>query len=287
MMAETKEWQGTTHGSKWMLETLIAWLRHTSLYLPYCCMGVIILFYMLFNHKGYAASYGFFHHRLAMNPLKAFRHVYLNHFRFGQIIIDRFAMYAGHRFQIEIDHPELFDELEQQESGFIQLSAHIGNYELAGYSLTPRRKNIYVLVYGGEKETVMQSRSQILSEHRVSMVPISPDMSHIFILNKALQSGDIVSMTADRLFDSMRSIICDFLGAKAKFPIGPFAIASQRKVPILTAFIIKTGTKSYKIHLHRLNGTDKDTLAQNYVNVLETIVLQYPTQWFNFYNFWI
>lgn len=285
-MAETKQWQGTTHGSKWMLETLIVWLRHTSLYLPYCCMGVVILFYMLFNHKGYIASYRLFRNRLTMNPLKAFRHVYLNHFRFGQVIIDRFAMYAGHKFKIEIDHPKLFDELEQREEGFMQLSAHVGNYELAGYSLTPRQKEIYVLVYGGEKETVMQSRTQILSKHRVSMVPINADLSHIFILNEALQSGNIVSMTADRLFGSSRSITCDFLGAKASFPIGPFTLAAQREVPVLTAFILKTGIKSYRIHLNRLEGTTKEALAENYVNILETIVRQYPTQWFNFYNFW-
>lgn len=286
-MTDTKDWQGTTHGSKWLLKSLIAWLRHSSLYLPYGCMSVIVLFYMLFNHKGYIASYHLYHDRLKMKPLKAFCYVYLNHFRFGQVIIDRFAMYAGHKFQIDIDHPELFDELETQAGGFMQLSAHVGNFELAGYSLTPRNKRIYVLVFGGEKEIVMQSREEIMSGHHISLVPVSPDLSHIFTLNSALQTGNIVSMTADRLFGSSRSITCDFLGAKAKFPIGSFSLATQREIPVLTVFVVKTGTKSYRIHLHRLAEATKEALAKSYVNILEETVRQYPTQWFNFYKFWM
>lgn len=241
---------------------------------------------MLFEHRGYLSSYGLYRRRFGMNPLKAFFYVYLNHFRFGQIIIDRFAMYAGHTSRIDVDGQKLFDELERGTSCFIQLSAHVGNYELAGYSLVPVHKEFYALVFSGETETVTASRMQMFADHHVNMIPVSSDWSHVFVLNEALQKGNIVSMPGDRIFGSPRCITCRFFGTPAKFPLGPFILAVQRNIPLLAVFVMKTGAKTYRIHVRRLKGDNKEALAQCYADELEKIIKQYPTQWFNFYNFW-
>ena len=58
---------------------------------------------------------------------------YRNHCLFSQVVIDKFAMYAGKSFDVAIEGTDRFKELEQQDAGFVQLSSHIGNYEIAGY----------------------------------------------------------------------------------------------------------------------------------------------------------
>ena len=284
---EHADWIGVTGGTPWMQRMLIRWFRHTSLYVPYWCMGWMVPFYMLFHHQGYLASYRFYRYRFKMSSWKAFGYVYLNHFRFGQIIVDRFASYAGHRFRFEVVGQETFDKLEKGEAGFLQLSSHVGNYELAGYSLTPHHKTFHALVFAGETETVMASRSRLFAGHKVRMVPVRPDMSHVFILSDALRAGDIISMPGDRIFGSPRSIVCDFLGGKARLPLGPFAMAVQREVPVLAVFVMKaSGVKSYKIYVRQLQGGNTAELAQCFATELEHIIKLYPTQWFNFYDFW-
>lgn len=280
------EWKGTTGGTPWMQRMLIRWFRHTSLYLPYFCMGWMIPFYMLFGRKGYLSSYRFYRRRLALNPLKAFVYVYLNHFRFGQIIIDRFAAYAGHRFHFDVDGQEVFDSLESAAGGFVQISSHIGNYELAGYSLVPSHKTFHALVFGGETAEVMASRASIFATHKVEMIPVAADMSHIFRLNAALADGDIVSMPGDRIFGSPRSVSCDFIGGKAKFPLGPFALAASRGAAVLAVFVMKTSVKAYRIHVVRIEGDNASALCRSFAGEVEKIVKKYPTQWFNFYDFW-
>ena len=94
---EHKDWTGKTGGTPRMQRMLIRWFHHTSLFIPYWCMGWMVPFYMLTRRQGYLASYRFYRRRFHMNPIKAFAYVYLNHFRFGQIIIDRFAAYAVRR----------------------------------------------------------------------------------------------------------------------------------------------------------------------------------------------
>ena len=125
------------------------------------------------------------------------------------------------------------------------------------------------------------------------MIPVKADMSHLFTINKALSDGDIVSMPADRLFGSQKSVTCEFLGAEAKFPVGPFAVAVQREAPVLSVFVMKESTKSYRIYVRRIDvpqtGSSvekRQAIAREYVAELERVIRKYPTQWFNYYDFW-
>ena len=292
-----EEWKGRTDGANWMHRWLIASLRFLDLRFVYTGMAVFVIpFYMLFSHKSYVAMYHYFRQQHHFGPLKAFRYVYLNHFRFGQIIIDRFAAYAGKQFQFELEGNDQFVDLCQQESGFVILSCHVGNYELAGYAFKSETKRYCALVFSGEAQTVMKNRSRLLSENNISMIPVSSDMSHIFLMNDALTNGDIVSIPADRIFGSPRFVECDFLGSKARFPLGPYAMALQRGVPTIAIFIMKHSAHKYKGYIRRIeidssvttkNRTERATaLAQSFASEMEDILRRYPEQWFNYYEFW-
>ncbi|MDR3118548.1 MAG: acyltransferase [Mediterranea sp.] len=290
-------WNGKTGGQPWMQRMLITWLRLMDIRILYFMMGWVVPFYMLCNRKGYTSTYNFFRKRFAFSPLKSFRYVYLNHFRFGQIILDRFAFYAGKTFKFEIDGYERFKHLASREEGFLQLSSHIGNYELAGYSLVAKEKHFNVLVFSGETETIMRNRARVLSKNKMCMIPVKEDMSHVFLLNKALNNGEIVSMPGDRIFGSPKYVECLFFGEKAKFPIGPFAVAVQRKVQVLAVFVMKESVDKYKIFIREVNiGSAEEgqlsqkekmeKLAKVFATELEKVVRMYPVQWFNYYDFW-
>ena len=141
-MADTlqhNEWSGKTDGQPWMQRSLIAMFRVMPLWLPYGMMGLVVPFYMVFHRKGYQSMYQFFRMRMGYGRWKSFWSVYANHFRFGQIILDRFGVYAGKQYRFTNEGQELMDELETHPEGFILLSSHVGNYEIAGYSLKPKK----------------------------------------------------------------------------------------------------------------------------------------------------
>ena len=227
------EWNGRTDGTPFMQKALIVLFKVVPLEVMYGVMALVIPFYMLFNHKGYLAMYHFFRQRLGMGWLGAVGHVYLNHFRFGQVVLDRFATYAGVRFKLTIDGNENYLRLNAGEKGFMMLSSHVGNYEQAGYVLKSDRKSFNALVYSGESATVMDGRKRQFVDSNIHMIAVQADMSHLFLLNSLLDEGNIVSMPADRCFGSSKSVTCRFFGAEAQFPLGPFATAVQKEVPAL------------------------------------------------------
>ena len=287
------EWSGKTGGLPWMQRGLIPLFRVSPLWLPYGIMALVVPFYMLFGRKGFRAMYRFFRERCQYGPWKSFWHVYANHFRLGQIILDRFGVYAGKRYHFLKEGQELMDGLATHPEGFMLLSSHVGNYEIAGYSLKPKAKRLNALVFAGETATVMENRQRLLSQNNMNMVFMKEDLSHLFALNAALDNGEIVSMPADRIFGSKKSVECRFFGATARFPMGGFAMAVQKEVEALAVFVMKEGMRTYHAYvraLHRDPSSDKREqirqLAQDFANQLEDVVRHYPTQWFNYFDFW-
>ena len=287
------EWSGKTDGQPWMQRSLIAMFRVLPLWLIYGVMALVVPFYMIFNRKGYKAMYRFFRDRLGYGRWKSFWKVYANHFRFGQIILDRFGVYAGKKYRFIVDGQELMDELEKHSEGFVSLSSHVGNYEIAGYSLKPKSKRFNALVYAGETATVMENRQKMLSQNNMSMIPVREDMSHLFLLNNAIDNGEIVSMPADRIYGSQKAAECMFFGEKARFPLGAFALAAQKNVSMLAVFVMKESYRTYHAYVREIQ-CDREAkireqmcqLAQNFADNLEEIVKKYPTQWFNYFDFW-
>lgn len=296
-MPHHEDWRGNTAGTPWMHRLLIASFRFVGVRPYYILVALFIApVYMLVHHQACLAIWHYFRRQHGFSPWKTFRYTYLNHYRFGQIIIDRFAAYAGYKFKFEMEGFEQFRQLTRQPEGIIVLSSHTGNYEIAGYSLASPEKRYHALVYSGEAKTVMANRSRLFAANNIKMIPIGDDLSHLIEMNNALSEGDIVSIPGDRIFGSPKCIRCDFLGGKASFPLGPFAMAVQRSVPVIAMFVMKHSLAHYKVYIKLLQTAPSQAaasrnaqtalLAQAFADELETILRIYPEQWFNYYEFW-
>ena len=286
-------WAGTTYGNAWMHKWLIRLLRYIDTRVLYLFVAVFVIPVCLVLNPSRGIAYRFFRRRMGYGRMKSAWKTYVNHCFFGQVVIDKFAMYAGKRFNIEIENEQRFLDLAARREGFVQLSTHIGNYEIAGYSLVAESKRMNALVFAGEKASVMKNRDKMFAGTNISMIAIQKDMSHLFEIDNALTNGEIVSMPADRINGSHKFIEHDFLGAKARFPLGPFSVATMRSLNVLAVNVMKTSLKSYKIYVIPLIY-DKEAsrqeqirqLSEAYVAELEKRVREYPTQWYNYFEFW-
>lgn len=291
-MAEQK-WEGTTYGNEWMHKWLIRMLRYLNVRVLYLFVAVFVVPVCLVLNPSRGIAYRYFRQRIGYGRLKSAWKTYVNHCLFGQVVIDKFAMYAGKKFDVEIENYDQFLDLAAKEEGFVQLSAHIGNYEIAGYTLVCENKRLNALVFSGEKASVMRNRDKMFANTNIRMIAISPDMSHLFEIDKALGDGEIVSMPADRISGSPKNVELDFLGAKARFPFGSFSVATMRGLNVLAVNVMKASATAYKIYvapLHYDKGATRQEkirqLSQSYVAELEKRVRQYPTQWYNYFEFW-
>ena len=293
---DSKDWTGRTDGTDWMLRSLIWFFRWMPPRVLYAVMGLVVPFYMLLRRKSFLAIYHYYRQGHGCGRLRAFVNVYRNHYAFGQVILDRFAVYAGRRFSLEIEGNEYYKRIADQPGGAVFLSSHTGNFELCGYLLNSVGKHLHALVYAGEAEAVMENRRRVWAAHNVTMVPVRDDLSHLFAINAALEEGDAVCMAGDRLLGSAKSVVCPFLGRPARFPLGPYALAVQHGVPLVALFVMKESASRYHVYVQpvRLTAEEEalprrqrmEALARAFAAQMERIVKQYPHQWFNYYDFW-
>ena len=286
-------WTGRTFGNEWMHRWLIRLLRHVDVRVMYVFVEIFIIPACLLFSPSRGIAYRYFRRRIGCGRLKSVWLTYVNHCLFGQVVVDKFAMYAGKTFDVEIAGGEKFTELARRPEGFVLLSSHVGNFEIAGYTLVCKEKRLNALVFAGEKASVMRNRDRMFSGTNSNMIAIRTDMSHLFEIDRALAEGEIVCMSADRINGSHKTIVHEFLGAKAKFPLGPFSIATVRSLDVLAIHVMKVARTKYKICVNPLpydKGATRQEqvgqLSEAYVRELERQVLGHPTQWYNYFEFW-
>jgi predicted LPLAT superfamily acyltransferase len=294
MAGKKREWKGVTGGSTFGQRAMKILFSIVNVRVGYFILVFVIPFYMLFARKGYLAIYRYFRRQHGYSAMKSFIGTYRNHFVFGQTILDRFAVYAGRR-NFKIDNPDndLFLHMVHADHGCIIVTSHVGNPELCGYLLSQNTKRINSLIYGGEAKEVQKNRMAILGDNNVRVIPVSDDMSHIFMINEALTNGEMVSMPCDRTFGSSKAVECDFLNGKADFPVGAFVLARQFDVPVIAMSVLKITASLYRVHVTSVpvppEGNKRrqiNEMTRSFAAILEGIVKKYPEQWFNYYNFW-
>ena len=289
-----RQWKGTTFGGEWLHKSLIVALRYIDIRLVYAFAALFIVPICSVVNKSRKSAYDYFRNRLNYGWWKSVWNVYLNHYKFAQVVIDKFAMYAGKRFLVEVEGAEAYHRLEAKSEGFVILSSHIGNYEIAGYTFSSGAKRMNILVFAHEKASVMRNRSNLFDKNNVQMIAIEEDMRHLYEIDNELRSGNIVTLHADRSAGATKSIEGEFLGYTAKFPLGPLNVVTMRGLDALAANVTKVAWNRYKLSFTQLEyyksaprKEQTKQLSRGYIAALEKCVKEHPTQWFNFYNFWI
>lgn len=288
-----RQWAGTTFGNGWLLRSLIRSLRVLNVRILYLGAYIFVVPVCLVLNNSRRTSYAFYRQRMGYGRLRSALMVYANHCRFAEVVVDRFAMYAGRKFKITVEGLENFNERAAKPEGFLHMSAHIGNYEIAGYSLVSDRKRIHAVVFEHEKATVMENRNNMFVRTNIDMIALKSDMSHLFEIDAALTRGDIVSFPTDRFMGQTKFLEVELLGAMAKVPQGPFSVATMRGLDVLAVNVMKEGWTRYRIYVTPLDydrtAPRKEQirqLSQAFAAELEKRVRQYPSQWYNFYDFW-
>jgi Kdo2-lipid IVA lauroyltransferase/acyltransferase len=180
------------------------------------------------------------------------------------------------------------DRLEGLDGGpVISLTAHIGNWEMAGRILAQHSARPTHVVVAVEEAPVLE-RWLRRDGSGLRFVPRSrPTVS--LTLMAALRRGEAVGLQGDRALGNRGDVSVPFFGRPAPFPLGPFQLARAAAVPLLPAFCTLDGNGRYVLRVFEpltiKRGGEGDAL-RTWVAMLEGLVGQKPTQWFNFFDIW-
>ena len=285
--------KGITFGSAWMFKALISMLKTINIKVLYAFMAICVIPVTIVFSSGARLTFRYFHQRRGYGWWKSLRATYKNHCLFGQTVIDKFAMYAGHKFKIAYHGLEDYNQMLARPEAFIQLSAHIGCSEILGYSLHVD-KPCNVLVYGGEKASLMGYRKASFGNMNIRMIPVGMETSHSDEIVGALDRGEILSVFADRLMNINKVVVSTLHGCKVNLAKGPFSLATTRGIDVIMASTMKEKDGSYTAYFTPLpydktlpKSEQRQQLADAYTAEIERLLDIYPYQWFNYSDLWV
>ncbi len=293
-MPDQPAWEGRSRGSARGYHFFVWLLKTAGIRASYRLLVFVTFYYRLFVPAAIHPLRYIYRERMGYNARDTRRLIRRNLIIFGQTLIDKIAVLAGVKHRLSFTHEggENLDNMVADGKGGLIVSAHLGNWEVAGHLLKRLNTTVNILMYDGEDDAVKNYMEQFESRRSFNIIYVREDMSHIYELNAALQRNELICLHADRFRPGNRTISRDFLGKEALFPAGPFILASKLKAPVSFVFAFKETDRHYHFYaepaqVYAGRGTiGMETMLGDYIRLMEQRLKQYPEQWFNYFDFW-
>ncbi|MDO5665341.1 MAG: acyltransferase [Bacteroidia bacterium] len=293
-----KAWTGKTRGGTFGYRFFIFLIDKLGIRFAYIFLAFVVIYFIPFAPKATSASWWYARNILRKNRIQSFGFLFKNYYRFGQTLIDKVAISSGnkeqYKFIFDNSYPR-FLEILNEGKGAILVGAHVGNWEIGAPFFDKYGEKMHIAMLDAEYQKIKEMLEQYSQNRNYNVFPLdeTDGLANIFQVKAILDRNEYICFQGDRFLGNTQTAKVDFLDKKARFPIGPFLLASRLQVPVIFYFSMRNKKMTYKFHFHIAQTVPKVSkskpeilLLTQYTKELEKIVKKYPEQWFNYYRFW-
>jgi predicted LPLAT superfamily acyltransferase len=276
-------------------------IRKAGIGFAYGFLALVAAYFIPCAPRATAAVWFYARKILGYGRLRAVGHLWAHYYRFGQTLIDKIALGAGlgARYRFEFDNYARFLELLDSGSGVVMIGAHVGSWEAGAGFFGDYAARMNIVLYDGEAAAIKRAlNSAGAAGHRFKTIALGDDgLESVLKIKNALDAGEYVCFQGDRYMGgnghggfsngSGNTLEAGFMGLPALFPRGPFRVAARMKTPVVFFYAMRERGRAYRFHFVEAESQSERGLLDEYLTATERVVRAYPTQWFNFYNFWL
>jgi predicted LPLAT superfamily acyltransferase len=256
----------------------------------------LTLYFVAFSAADRAASRQFLRRALGREPGPA--DLYRHFHAFATTILDRVYLLGGQYayFDVHVHGEEVVAGMLARGEGCLLIGSHLGSFEIVRFLGQQARVPRVTLVMYEEGTRQLNAVLNAINPQLAMQVIAMGKLDTMLEVENALAAGDFVGMLADRATAGEATVAHSFLGAPARFPVGPFRVAAILGRPVVLMFGLFRGGRRYDIYFERLPDTavtaraDRDlaiaSAQRRYVERLEHYCRLAPCNWFNFYDYW-
>jgi predicted LPLAT superfamily acyltransferase len=257
---------------------------------------VIAAYFFLFAPRARRASKAYLQRVLGRRPSARDRFRQL--MSFASTIHDRVYLLNDRfdLFDITVAGEDLMRQRMQAGDGAFLVGAHLGSFEVP--RAIGRRQpgpRVAMVAYEGNAQKINAMMAAINPRLAAETVPLG-SLEAMLKVRGLLDEGVFVGMLGDRTPGGEATQVVRFLGAPARFPIGPMRVAALLGAEAILMLGIYLGRNRYRVVFETLadfggvGRTERESAMEaavvRYARRLEEYCREYPYNWFNFYDFW-
>ncbi len=219
---------------------------------------------------------------------------------FGRIVCDRGLVYLeGMKLRFEQRGADRLGQALGSGKGCILLSAHVGNWELAGRLLSRYAPGVPVNLVKVENEDPRERAivDAVMGDQAPAVIDPRDSIAASLAIREALDRGEVVGFLGDRAHGQQPTAAVSFFGSPARMPVGPFQVAQMTGAPILRCFMMRLGHAHYRLEVDRAITVPRpqsrrarrmavEAACAEWAARLESQLRRFPFQWHNFYRYW-
>lgn len=259
----------------------------------------IVAYFLVSSPAARRASADYLRRVLGRAP--GWRDHWRHFFAFASCTLDRIFLLSKRYADLDVtvDRPEAVREAVARGKGCLLFVAHFGSAEaLRLIAVDQRRLPLSILLDRQHGRMLMALLERLNPELAANIIDASERGPNLVLhLKEALEAGRMVGIMADRALATERGVEVDFLGGRARLPVGPWQLAHALQVPIVLGFGCYLGGNRYHARFElfseslRLPRDNREAAiaahAQRYAQRLEWHAREAPYNWFNFYDFFL
>jgi Kdo2-lipid IVA lauroyltransferase/acyltransferase len=185
---------------------------------------------------------------------------------------------------VNFTNPDVFQKLLDQKKGIIILTAHMGNWEYMGHSISVKFNIRYPAIAKPMRNTYINSYLEKLRK-KFNVWPAYMDTG-LKEVYKTILGGGAFALLADQSAPK-ESIYVDFMGRPAATFQGPAVFTLKSKAKLVFVVTIRQKNMNYvaffeEIRTDDLVGSLEENileLTKRHVAMLEKYIRKYPDQW--------
>jgi len=226
--------------------------------------------------------------------------IYRTMWDFAWCLTERYeAVGTDRQVEFTIEGREIWDRIVESGTGFILVTAHIGNWEVgSGLPAGEAQRTVHLVREEEADPKAQEFIREIVCKQAGPRFVVhfarrdDPVMGAELL--SALRRGEIVAVQGDRPRATGRATEARLFDRPLPVPGGPAALARAAGVPLLPVFMFREGRLRSRLVLRECievpqTGDGRRAVQQGiqkFVDELEWAIRQRPNQWFCFRELW-
>lgn len=292
----SRKWGGQSRGGLFGYLFFVYLIRILGIRFAYFFLSFVVVYFIPFAPKATRSTWKYARKIKKLGFWASVKMLFTNYYRLGQILIDKVAISMGKTksYRFEFENYEEFLSVLNKDTGVVMIGAHVGNWEIGAPFFDEYGKKINIVMFDNEHQRIKEVLERNSNAQQFKIIPVNKDsLNHVFEITKALSMHEYVCFQGDRAVHEDKLLESSLLGVKAKFPMGPFLLASKMRCPVVFYFAMREKHRTYRFKFFIVESLSREkgvrleqTLLDKYTLALDSVLETYPEQWFNYYDFW-
>jgi KDO2-lipid IV(A) lauroyltransferase len=184
---------------------------------------------------------------------------------------------------------EFLEAARRKGKGTLLITGHLGAWELGGMVLASDGFPVNVVTMAEPTNELNEWRQKYRQRFGIKTVTVGTDKFAFVEIIQALRRNELVAMLVDRPYLNS-GIEVQFFGRPTLFSAAAARVWQLTQAAVVPAFVLQLDPGRYGCYAYPpIDMTANQTLEQNsqrVADVFQSIVREFPEQWFNFVPIW-